>query len=260
MVKFPSDHRDLEVCSFAKPMPMYLNRQLITLFSTRGVSDASIYGLLETMLERFDRALQTNEDAIDMLHNHADIAFNGKSTFSAAFSAPWYMLHAGIDVYEDPFVRGMIGSLRRRLIRDLKQRARIHVPRGICLFGVMDETGLLQPGECFVQMSAKHGCEWPAASAASGSTCCLLQQRVAVGRNPSLHPGDIRVLTARDVPQLRHLVDVVVFPSTGDRPHPNEMSGGDLDGDIYFVIWDQAFVNLSDFRPMEYKPPSNRKV
>ena len=38
---------------------------------------------------------------------------------------------------------------------------------------------------------------------------------------------------------LAHLQNVVVFPTTGERPQQHMMSGGDLDGDVYMVIWDE---------------------
>ena len=47
-------------------------------------------------------------------------------------------------------------------------------------------------------------------------------------RNPCLHPGDVRQLEAVDVPQLGHLVDCIVFPRQGSRPHPNEMAGDEI--------------------------------
>ncbi|GJN27248.1 hypothetical protein PR202_gb15253 [Eleusine coracana subsp. coracana] len=38
------------------------------------------------------------------------------------------------------------------------------------------------------------------------------------------------------------------------RPHPNECSGSDLDGDIYFVSWDQSLIPTRRVAPMDYSP------
>ena len=44
-----------------------------------------------------------------------------------------------------------------------------------------------------------------------------------------------------------------------NRPHPNECSGSDLDGDIYFVCWDPDMVPPKQFSPMDYNPaPATR--
>ena len=53
----------------------------------------------------------------------------------------------------------------------------------------------------------------------------VLRGPVVVTRNPCLHPGDVRQLEAVEAPKLSHLVDCVVFPRSGSRPHPNEMAG-----------------------------------
>jgi RNA-dependent RNA polymerase len=51
------------------------------------------------------------------------------------------------------------------------------------------------------------------------------------------------------------LTPIVVFNT---RPHPNECSGSDLDGDIYFVCWDSELVPPRTIHPMEYDttPPN----
>jgi RNA dependent RNA polymerase len=49
--------------------------------------------------------------------------------------------------------------------------------------------------------------------------------------------------SAVSVPALEdHMVDCVVFPAEGSRPHPSQLSGGDLDGDIYFVLFDDTLL------------------
>lgn len=36
------------------------------------------------------------------------------------------------------------------------------------------------------------------------------------------------------------------------RPHPNECSGSDLDGDVYFVTWDPMLIPPEQASPMDY--------
>ena len=52
------------------------------------------------------------------------------------------------------------------------------------------------------------------------------------------HLGDIRYVTAVNHPELHHLYDVVVFPGCGSRPIPDQIGGGDLDGDTYVLFFD----------------------
>ena len=74
-------------------------------------------------------------------------------------------------------------------------------------------------------------------------------------RNPCLHQGDIRVVTAVDRPQLAFLINVVVLPSATNVPSlAAACSGGDLDGDMFSLIWDERLVPPKNnvFAPLDY--------
>ncbi|KAJ0553433.1 putative RNA-directed RNA polymerase [Helianthus annuus] len=88
----------------------------------------------------------------------------------------------------------------------------------------------------------------------------IVKGYVVVAKNPCLHPGDVRVLKAVNVPALHHMVDCVVFPQKGKRPHPNECSGSDLDGDIYFVCWDPDLIPPILLEPMDYTPARSTQL
>ena len=82
---------------------------------------------------------------------------------------------------------------------------------------------------------------------------------VVVTKNPCSHPGDIRLLkpVGEDDPrweQLSEYFNVIVFPAAGYRPEQHKMSGGDLDGDCFMVIWDEDI--LSKMHPDMIKPPA----
>jgi RNA-dependent RNA polymerase len=44
------------------------------------------------------------------------------------------------------------------------------------------------------------------------------------------------------------------------RPHPNECSGSDLGGDIYFVCWDPELLPPRQIEPMDYNPAQSQQV
>ena len=73
-------------------------------------------------------------------------------------------------------------------------------------------------------------------------------------KNPCLWPGDVRRFEAVFNPKLEACMrDVIVFPIKGKRPHSNEMSGSDLDGDQYWVYWGGRFRIEKNTEPLSYK-------
>ena len=106
----------------------------------------------------------------------------------------------------------------------------------------MDETGYLQEGEVFCFVQTEEGGQ-------------LVTGNVVVTRCPALHPGDVQCVTAVDVPAdspLSALHNVVVFSSMGERDLPSQLSGGDLDGDLYNIIYDNTLYPQRLSRPADY--------
>ena len=96
----------------------------------------------------------------------------------------------------------------------------------------------------------------PAASAGlpATSTGRVLSGPVLVFKNPGLHPGDVRVLTARsDLPAsfARQHYNQLVFSSLGDRPEPDKITNSDLDGDQFLVVQLEGLLPARDEPPME---------
>ena len=57
-------------------------------------------------------------------------------------------------------------------------------------------------------------------------------------------------------------MDCIVFPTSGERPPADEMAGGDLDGDSFFVCWDPRLVPPRILKAAEYPaaPPVKEKT
>ncbi|EDO43173.1 predicted protein, partial [Nematostella vectensis] len=109
-------------------------------------------------------------------------------------------------------------------------KLRILVPNSRVVFGVCDPFGELEYGQCVFHPTLYDEVRIAEYQVAT---------EVMVVRNPCYYPGDIRVLKlVKNLPQYAYLNDCIVFPTKGSRPHADESSGGDLDGDEFFVSWD----------------------
>lgn len=226
------EHQELEVCSVAKANSCYLNRQIITVLSAMNVPDKAFLTLLDDMIREMQTCTTSNERAKEFLKSYANQSFVIR------------LLEAGYPVEKDRFLREWIAAVRNRAVINLRIKARIYVPKGVVLMGIMDETHTLPPNQVFFQ-SRDPARQMPPA-----------ETMMAIGRNPCLHPGDIRLLkmaNIMDFSWLGDLYDVLVFSAQGPRPQANMMSGGDLDGDLYFVIWDPSIVSHAQEQPpMQY--------
>lgn len=250
MNKFQSKHTTLEICSWTRFQPGFLNRQIITLLSTLNVPDEIFWKMQASMVSKLNQMLVDTDVAFDVIT--ASCAEQGNTGA--------IMLSAGFKPQTEPHLRGMLTCIRAAQLWGLREKARIFVHSGRWLMGCLDELGVLEHGQCFIQVSTpslencflKHGSRF----SETKKNVEVIKGIVAIAKNPCLHPGDIRILEAVDAPGLHHLVDCLVFPQKGERPHTNEASGSDLDGDLYFVTWDENLVppGKKSWMPMLYDP------
>ncbi|KAI5055904.1 hypothetical protein GOP47_0029425 [Adiantum capillus-veneris] len=249
MKKFISRHDFIEVVTWSRFQPCFLNRQIITLLSALQVPNSVFLDLQDAMVSKLDQVLQNSEVAFEVLSS-----FCSGDLHNTALE----MLKAGFHPLGEPHLYSMLHCIRASHLEELLSKARIYVKDGRWLLGCMDELGVLEYGECFVQVSTPYQDDYLPENL-MGLTNTKHQVKVITGKvimakNPCLHPGDVRILEAVDHPALHHLIDCFVMPQKGERPHSNEASGSDLDGDVYFVCWDSSLIPPSgkSWEPMQY--------
>ncbi|PON45920.1 RNA-dependent RNA polymerase-type, partial [Parasponia andersonii] len=248
MCKYKSKNKKLDVLAWSKYQPCFLNRQLITLLSTLGIKDHVFHKKQMEAVKRLDSILTDPLRAQDEL----ELIFPGEIT-----NILKDMLTCGYKPDEEPFLSMMLQTLRASKLLEIRTKTRIYIPNGRAMMGCLDETGTLEYGQVFVHCSTRQLYDDSSLvfnNTISSQGTFIVKGKVVVAKNPCLHPGDVRVLKAVDVPTLHHMVDCVVFPQKGRRPHTDECSGSDLDGDTYFVCWDPELIPLRHNEAMNYTP------
>lgn len=228
--KFSSDHYFLELVNYSQPKGLYFNQQAITLLEFMGVPTSLFVEFQYISRKRLSMALISKKSAISMLRR--TIRFYD-----------WEQINkSGFVIPQEPFFRSLLMTLCQDNLQKLCNKSHLHVPMedGRMLYGVVDETDSLEEGEVFIQITeeSREGKE---------TRRIIKNTKSLVTRMPCHHPGDILLLKAVDKPKLHHLVDCIVFPAKGSRPHPTEMSGGDLDGDEYWACWNMKLVDAVQF-------------
>lgn len=215
MHKFDWEDYRLGIVKYSKPATIgWLNNASILLLRARGISIAALQEVVrESVLEMFQF-----QDVQDMPPGHA-LAMLYEESFD--FVMRTFRLDdtqrispMGLDV-----LRSLQEKRKEKLRTKLgKDKLSLPVAESRYLLGVADPTGTLKPGYCYVRLSV-----------ASGGKPKILSSKVLVTRSPAYNLGDLRVLQASPSSRLdreTYLNDVIVFPTQGARPHPDEMGGG----------------------------------
>jgi hypothetical protein len=208
----------LGLVNYSKPYSIgKLNRQYISLLSACGISN-----------EIFIKKQQQHFDMLDSMFSDVDVAIEilcEEDKFHLVNrNAPHQLL---FDITH-PDIQKALHEIRRKYVEN-PEKIRLRIPKSRNIYGVCDHTSTLNYGECLVRVTVRGEAK-------------SIKGFVIVSKNPCYLRGDVRVLKAvdsSDYPQLRSLerdlVDCIVFPTKGRRPHFNEIAGSDLDGDQYFV-------------------------
>lgn len=255
--KFEALYNGLEVIRCSSLATPFFNRQIIAVLSDLGVADNVFIRKQQQMVNAYELAMTDKAEALKCLLKHIDM---NQMTLTIASM----VLDGFLDTRE-PFMMSLLYLWRASTIKQLKKKARIAVDDGAFVLGCIDESGTLQGHhdepqsrldatrdeklatlpEIFIQVD----------DTSMKGHYKIIEGICVLARNPSLHPGDIRIVRAVDVPALHHHKNVVVLPQTGDRDLANMCSGGDLDGDDYMVLWDRDLIpKMINVPPMDFTP------
>lgn len=176
MNKFSAQTFSIDVVRTSlNPAVAYLNRQIILLLSSLGISNKTFISLQDQMLQQLKALTGNARDACRSLKDLNEFGGNGYHTFLIA-----YLKKLG--ERRDPFVRRLLLVFKTFLVKELRTKAKIRVQDSWSLLGVIDESRTLKYGQVFIQVdNSNQQKENPIKE--------IFQGPVVVTRNPCFHPG-----------------------------------------------------------------------
>ncbi|KAL2827983.1 RNA dependent RNA polymerase-domain-containing protein [Aspergillus cavernicola] len=132
------------------------------------------------------------------------------------------LILSGIEKVSSPLRSLVAGEYKKMLNKRETEKCRILVPKSRLLFGICDPREVLEEGECFLRVTNNMN-----------------------GGRPTTITGCLK--------------SCIVFSVKGERPAADQMSGGDLDGDTFFVCWDPDLVPSTLSEAARY-PPGRQTV
>ncbi|KAJ1687513.1 hypothetical protein LUZ63_018903 [Rhynchospora breviuscula] len=206
-----------------RPKKVHLSRYLISLLHFGGVPAEFFLGLLSSALAEAESCRYDRSAALKVALNYESIDNNHLTT---------RMIMSGMPL-DEPFLHYRLGLMMGEERKGLLA-GKIAISDSYYLMGTADPTGKLGPNQ----------------------VCVILDQGqlsgdVLVYKHPGLHPGDIHLLQATYVEDLKNVVGnskyAIFFPVVGPRSLADEMANSDFDGDIYWVS--QHPELLKHFKP-----------
>ena len=140
MIKFEgSTATDIEICGAGfKPLPMYLNRQVIKILEDLGVPDASFLELQNEAVESLRITASSPINAAYFLKRNLVGQAAGLSTLIRR------LFYLRFDYHDDAFLRDVVELAILIQLREIKHRSRILVEKGLTLYGEPNRFECLQ--------------------------------------------------------------------------------------------------------------------
>uniref|UniRef100_A0A914ZCK1 RNA-dependent RNA polymerase n=1 Tax=Panagrolaimus superbus TaxID=310955 RepID=A0A914ZCK1_9BILA len=176
----------VEIVKVSKPLLLSLNKPLINILDQVSEIQGPVHHnrmcnrISELMEQHLERAIATLVDE--------------STAFLALNDFPKYILYdylRDFNVTEEPFFRSMLRSAALAGLHRLVDKMKIRIPssQGRMMFGVVDETGMLQSGQVFIQYTTNSSLKFPSKHADR----TIHEGPVMITKNPSIVAGDVRM-------------------------------------------------------------------
>ena len=243
MKKFETEISNLDIfgiVDFSKSFkPAYLNTQTIMLLESVGVSERILRIKQKDFYEMLNSLSSNIHAAIQYLScfGHSDLLESVQKNRG---------IEKSIETQLSAFRKKEIDKMyENRRGNKIKYKTRILVQQSRLVFGVCDPYGILNENECYFNPTLLKDDKEKFENS----------DTILVTRNPCYAPGDIRKLKLANRKRnvyYSHLYDCIVFSVKGERSIADQMSGGDLDGDQFMVIWDVDLIPREIVNPVSY--------
>ncbi|KAI8627360.1 hypothetical protein F5Y19DRAFT_465852 [Xylariaceae sp. FL1651] len=252
------DHRTFEVRSESKELKSAtLNLQLLPILEDRAIDPLIMKEQVGNFMKNsLLRDIESQKDALQdpahfKLWVHENVSPQRRQERARLGYVPWtaglpisredqmeLLLSQGFNPTKLEFLRKIAFDMRKEKCEELQTKLNVKVGQSTYAYMVIDFLGVLNEDEVHLGFSSKFSDEQ------SGfSETFLHGMDVLVARTPAHYPSDIQRVKAVFKPELGSLKDVIIFPSKGNIPLADKLSGGDYDGDIAWVCWEPAIVN-----------------
>ncbi|KAJ3564095.1 hypothetical protein NPX13_g7961 [Xylaria arbuscula] len=252
------DHRTFEVRNSPGELrSAALNLQLLPILEDRAIDASSMKIVVgKFMKESLELEMDAQKQAMQDPANfrvwaHENAAPQRRQNRVKLGHMPWLaglpesredqmelLLSQGFDATKLQFLRDIAYKIRKQKCDEMHKKLNAKVGRSTYAYMVIDFQGILEEDEVHLGFSSKFTDEQ------SGfSETFLHGMDVLVARVPAHYPSDVQRVKAVFKPELGSLKDVIIFPSKGNIPLADKLSGGDYDGDIAWVCWEPSIVN-----------------